>query len=48
MITLPFHPFSMVLFTVIAPAMGALLDPLDRRRAHTTGFLVVARKPEAA
>ncbi len=47
-ITLPFHPFSMVLFTVIAPAMGALLDPLDRRRAHTTGFLVVARKPEAA
>lgn len=39
------QPFSMLLFTVIAPALCAALDPLDRERRHTTGFLVVAVKP---
>lgn len=39
------QPLSMLLFTVLLPALCILLDPLDRRRAHTTGFLVVAVKP---
>jgi SAM-dependent methyltransferase len=42
---LPLHPVSLVLFTIVAPALCALLDPLDRRRKHTTGFHVVAEKP---
>lgn len=42
---LPLHPVSLVLFTLAAPALCALLDPLDRRRRHTTGFLVVAERP---
>lgn len=42
---LPFHPVSLVLFTLLAPMVCAALDPLDRRRRHTTGFLVVAEKP---
>jgi SAM-dependent methyltransferase len=42
---LPLHPFSMLFFTVIAPSVCVLLDPIDRRRKHTTGFLVVAEKP---
>jgi len=41
---LPLHPFSMLFFTVLAPAVCLLLDPLDRRRKHTTGFHVVAEK----
>jgi SAM-dependent methyltransferase len=39
------QPFSMLFFTVLLPALCIALDPLDRRRAHTTGFLVVAEKP---
>jgi len=42
---LPLNPVSMLFFTVIAPAVCALLDPLDRERRHTTGFLVTAVKP---
>lgn len=42
---LPLHPVSLVLFTLVAPAACAALDPLDRRRRHTTGFLVVAERP---
>ena len=42
---LPLQPFSMVFFTVFAPAACAALDPLDRERRHTTGFLVKATKP---
>jgi SAM-dependent methyltransferase len=42
---LPLHPFSLVLFTLLAPAVCAALDPLDRRRKHTTGFLAVAERP---
>jgi SAM-dependent methyltransferase len=42
---LPLQPFSMLFFTVMAPAVCAALDPLDRERRHTTGFLVVAVKP---
>jgi SAM-dependent methyltransferase len=42
---LPLHPFSLLLFTVFLPALCALLDPIDRRRKHTTGFHVVAEKP---
>ena len=42
---LPLHPFSLVLFTIVAPMVCVLLDPLDRRRKHTTGFHVVAEKP---
>jgi len=44
---LPLHPFSMLFFTVLAPAVLAKLDPLDKRRIHTTGFQVVARRPAA-
>jgi SAM-dependent methyltransferase len=44
-VTLPLQPFSMLLFTVVAPAACALLDPLDRDRRHTTGYFVVAVKP---
>lgn len=44
---LPLQPLSMLAFTVVAPALLAKLDPLDRRRIHTTGFQVVARRPEA-
>lgn len=43
---LPFHPFSMLFFTVFLPALCACLDPLDKRRIHTTGYLVIARRPE--
>ena len=39
------QPFSMLFFTVLAPSICILLDPLDRERRHTTGFLVVAVKP---
>lgn len=39
------QPFSMLLFTVLLPLVCIALDPLDRRRAHTTGFLVVAERP---
>jgi SAM-dependent methyltransferase len=42
---LPLNPLSMLCFTVLAPAACALLDPLDRERRHTTGFLVTAVKP---
>lgn len=42
---LPLHPFSLLFFTVLAPAICVLLDPLDPRRKHTTGFHVVAEKP---
>ncbi len=42
---LPLNPLSMLFFTVFAPAVCALLDPLDRERRHTTGFLVTAVKP---
>jgi SAM-dependent methyltransferase len=42
---LPLQPVSMLLFTVFAPAVCAALDPLDRERRHTTGFLVTAVKP---
>ena len=42
---LPLQPFSMLAFTVIAPAICVALDPLDRERKHTTGFLVTAAKP---
>ena len=42
---LPLHPFSLVLFTIVAPMVCAALDPLDKRRKHTTGFHVVAEKP---
>lgn len=45
---LPLHPFSLLLFTVLAPALCAWLDPLDTKRIHTTGFLVTARRPESA
>jgi SAM-dependent methyltransferase len=41
------QPFSMLFFTVLAPAACAALDPLDRERRHTTGFLVSAVKPRA-
>jgi SAM-dependent methyltransferase len=41
---LPLQPFSMLFFTVIAPAVCVVLDPLDRERRHTTGFLVRAAK----
>jgi len=44
-LTLPLQPFSMLFFTVFLPALCAKLDPLDRRRIHTTGYLVVAVKP---
>ncbi len=40
------QPFSMLLFTVLLPALCAALDPLDSKRVHTTGFLVTARRPE--
>jgi SAM-dependent methyltransferase len=39
------QPFSMLFFTVFAPAVCIVLDPLDRERRHTTGFLVTAVKP---
>lgn len=39
------QPFSLLFFTVLVPALCALLDPLDRERRHTTGFLVTAVKP---
>lgn len=39
------HPFSMLFFTVLAPALCIALDPLDRKRIHTTGYLVVAEVP---
>lgn len=39
------QPFSMLFFTVLLPMICAFLDPLDRRRKHTTGFLVVAERP---
>lgn len=42
------QPFSMLLFTVVAPVVCSWLDPLDRKRVHTTGYLVVARKPPEA
>jgi SAM-dependent methyltransferase len=42
---LPLQPFSMLAFTVVAPAVCIALDPLDRERRHTTGFLVIAVKP---
>ncbi len=42
------EPFSMLFFTVLVPALCIALDPLDTRRAHTTGFLVTARRPEAS
>lgn len=42
---LPLQPFSMLFFTVFAPAVCVVLDPLDRERRHTTGFLVRAAKP---
>jgi SAM-dependent methyltransferase len=42
------QPFSMLFFTVLCPALCAWLDPLDRKRVHTTGFLVIARRPERA
>jgi SAM-dependent methyltransferase len=44
-LTLPLQPVSMLFFTVAAPAACAALDPLDRERRHTTGFLVIAVKP---
>lgn len=44
---LPLEPFSMLCFTVMAPALLAKLDPLDRRRTLTTGYQVVAVKPAA-
>ena len=42
---LPLHPFSLVFFTLLAPVVCVALDPLDRKRKHTTGFHVVAEKP---
>ncbi len=42
---LPLQPLSMLFFTVIAPAICAVLDPLDRDRRHTTGHLVTAVRP---
>lgn len=42
---LPLQPFSMLFFTVLIPALCIVLDPLDRERRHTTGFLVTAVKP---
>lgn len=42
---LPLHPFSMLFFTVFAPALCLWLDPLDRKRKHTTGFHVIAERP---
>lgn len=39
------QPFSMLFFTVFVPWLCILLDPLDRKRDHTTGFLVEARRP---
>ncbi len=42
------QPFSMIFFTVLVPGLCALLDPLDRKRVHTTGFLVTATKPGEA
>ena len=42
---LPLQPFSMLFFTVFAPSLCIVLDPLDRERRHTTGFLVTAVKP---
>jgi SAM-dependent methyltransferase len=42
---LPLQPFSMLFFTVVAPAVCVALDPLDREKRHTTGFLVTAVKP---
>ncbi len=42
------HPFSMLFFTVFAPLVLSWLDPLDRKRIHTTGYLVIARKPAAS
>ena len=40
------QPFSMLFFTVLCPLLCAWLDPLDRKRVHTKGFLVTARRPE--
>ena len=40
------EPFSILAFTIVLPALLAALDPLDRKRVHTTGFLVEARRPE--
>ncbi len=42
------HPFSLFLFTVIAPWICKRLDPLDKKRVHTTGFQVIATKPTGA
>lgn len=39
------QPFSMIFFTVLLPLLCGALDPLDRRRKHTTGFLVTAERP---
>ena len=41
------QPVSLLLFTVLAPLVLSRLDPLDRKRVHTTGFLVTARRPAA-
>ncbi len=40
------HPVSLLLFTVVLPLVLSWLDPLDRKRVHTTGFLVRARRPQ--
>ena len=42
---LPLQPLSMLFFTVFVPALCIALDPLDRERRHTTGYLVTAVKP---
>ena len=42
------QPFSMLFFTVLCPLVCSWLDPLDKKRVHTTGFLVTARRPETA
>jgi SAM-dependent methyltransferase len=42
---LPLQPLSMLFFTVLLPALCAAMDPIDRDRRHTTGFLVRASKP---
>ena len=39
------QPLSMLFFTVLIPLICTALDPLDRRRKHTTGFLVIAERP---
>lgn len=45
-VSLPLYPVSFVLFGVLAPLVCEQLDRLDGKRVHTSGFDLVARRPE--